>query len=554
MKDKEYLLSFECPLRFIWSHSALKEGWDNPNVFQVCTLLDQKSVFTCRQKIGRGLRLCVNQNGERIESRSINLLHVIANESFSEFAGTLQKEIEDETGMKFGTIEISLFNGLVYEEKKLIEKPVTTEQAQDLISSLEKRGYIDSNGKITPSLKEAAEEKTLEVPPELEPVKEQISEIITKSEDILEPSAVTNLSYTQTVAHFEKKGYINSAGKIKDTMKNALKNGTLDLPKKYEAARSRFESLIQKADTKPPVRDASRDVVVRLKKQVVVSPEFQELWNKIKHKTLFRVKIDADELIQKCVKEFEDVPEIPGMRLVTKTADIDIEKTGVISAANEIQSYDIQDASVSIPNVAAAISEQTLIPRRVVLEIIKKSGRGREMIRNPQMFIEKLSEIITNNCCQLDIDGISYQRLAGEDYYVQEIFDADELMANLDKNAVQVDKSLYDYVVYDSSTVEKPFAVALDSDPDVRLFFKIPDRFKIQTPIGTYNPDWAVYLTRNGEEKLFFVLETKGSTNLLDLRTREQLKIHCGKKHFEALHDGVEMQVASKWDDFRSNI
>ena len=127
-------------------------------------------------------------------------------------------------------------------------------------------------------------------------------------------------------------------------------------------------------------------------------------------------------------------------------------------------------------------------------------------------------------------------------------------MANLDKNAVQVDKSLYDYVVYDSSTVEKPFAVALDSDPDVKLFFKIPDRFKIQTPIGTYNPDWAVYLTRNGEEKLFFVLETKGSTNLLDLRTREQLKIHCGKKHFEALHDGVEMQVASKWDDFRSNI
>lgn len=569
MKDKEYLLSFECPLRFIWSHSALKEGWDNPNVFQVCTLLDQKSVFTCRQKIGRGLRLCVNQNGERIESRSINLLHVIANESFSEFAGTLQKEIEDETGMKFGTIEISLFNGLVYEEKKLIEKPVTTEQAQDLISSLEKRGYIDSNGKITPSLKEAAEEKTLEVPSELEPVKEQISEIITKSEDILEPSAVTNLSYTRTVteekkisyddaaeivAHFEKKGYINSAGKIKDTMKNALKNGTLDLPKKYEAARSRFESLIQKADTKPPVRDASRDVVVRLKKQVVVSPEFQELWNKIKHKTLFRVKIDADELIQKCVKEFEDVPEIPGMRLVTKTADIDIEKTGVISAANEIQSYDIQDASVSIPNAAAAISEQTLIPRRVVLEIIQKSGRGREMIRNPQMFIEKLSEIITNNCCQLDIDGISYQRLAGEDYYVQEIFDADELMANLDKNAVQVDKSLYDYVVYDSSTVEKPFAVALDSDPDVKLFFKIPDRFKIQTPIGTYNPDWAVYLTRNGEEKLFFVLETKGSTNLLDLRTREQLKIHCGKKHFEALHDGVEMQVASKWDDFRSNI
>ena len=336
-------------------------------------------------------------------------------------------------------------------------------------------------------------------------------------------------------------------------MKNALKNGTLDLPQKYEAARTRFESLIKQIDTKPPIRDANRDVTVKLKKQVVVSPEFQELWKKIKHKTLFRVKIDTEELIQKCVKDFQTVPEIPGMRLVTKTADIDIEKTGVISAVNEFQSQDIQDVSMSVPNIAAAISEQTLIPRRVVLEIIKKSGRGREMIRNPQMFIQKLSEVITNSCCQLDIEGISYQRLAGEDYYVQEVFDAGELMANLDKT-VKVEKSLYDYIVYDSSTVEKPFAVALDNDPDVKLFFKIPERFKIQTPIGTYNPDWAVYLTKNGEEKLYFVLETKGSTNMLDLRVREQLKIYCGQKHFEALQDNVTMQVAAKWEDFKTSI
>ena len=176
------------------------------------------------------------------------------------------------------------------------------------------------------------------------------------------------------------------------------------------------------------------------------------------------------------------------------------------------------------------------------------------MLRNPQAFIEQLTEVINNNCYQLDIDGISYQRLAGEDYYIQEIFDANELMANLDRNAVEVNKSVYDYVVYDSSTVEKPFAVALDNDPDVKLFFKIPERFKIQTPIGTYNPDWAVYLTRNREEKLYFVLETKGSTNYFDLRTREQLKIHCGKKHFKALADGIEMQVATNWNNFRKSI
>ena len=569
MKDKEWLLSFDCPLRFIWSHSALKEGWDNPNVFQVCTLIDQKSTFTCRQKIGRGLRLCVDQSGERIEDKDVNLLHVIANESFAEFADTLQKEIEDETGLKFGMIQISMFSGMVYEEKRTVEKTVTPVQAQEIISHFEKQGYIDNSGKVTESLKQAVIEKTVELPPEMEPVKEQITEIITKADDIIEPSSITNITYTETVTeekeityddakeiveHFEKKGYISKSGKMKDTMKNALLTGTLDLPAKYEAARERFESIIKKADSKPPVRDASRDVVVRLKKQVIVSPEFLELWNSIKHKTTYRVKIDTDELIERCVKDFRDLPAIPKMRLVSQTADIDIENYGVTHTAREYRSQDIQNDNIAIPNIVTVISEQTLVNRRVVLEIIEKSGRGKEMLRNPQMFIEQLSEVINQNCYQLDIDGISYQRLAGEDYYVQEIFETEELMANLDRNAVEVNKSVYDYVVYDSSTIEKPFAVALDSDPDVKLFFKIPERFKIQTPIGTYNPDWAVYLTKNGEEKLYFVLETKGSTSLFDLRTREQLKIHCGKKHFKALNSDVEMQVAAKWDDFKSTI
>ncbi len=569
MKDKEWLLSFDCPLRFIWSHSALKEGWDNPNVFQVCTLIDQKSTFTCRQKIGRGLRLCVDQSGERIEDKDVNLLHVIANESFAEFAETLQKEIEDETGLKFGMIQISMFSGMVYEEKRTVEKTVTPTQAQDIISHFEIKGYIDDGGKVTESLRQAVIEKTVELPPELEPVKEQVVQVIAQSEDTIEPSSITNITYTETVTeekeisyddakeiieHFEKKGYISKSGKMKDTMKAALQTGTLDLPEKYEAARQRFESIIRKADTKPPIRDASRDVVVKLKKQVILSPEFMELWNKIKHKTTYRVAIDTDELIESCVKDFRELPAIPKMRLVSQTADIDIANYGVTHTAREFRSKDIQNDDITIPNIVAVISEQTLVNRRVVFEIIKQSGRGKEMLRNPQAFIEQLTEVIKNNCYQLDIDGISYQRLAGEDYYVQEIFETEELMANLDRNAVEVNKSVYDYIVYDSSTIEKPFAVALDNDPDVKLFFKIPERFMIQTPIGTYNPDWAVYLTKNGEEKLYFVLETKGSTSFFDLRTREQLKIHCGKKHFKALGNDVEMQVASKWNDFKSTI
>lgn len=487
MRDKEWLLSFACPLRFIFSHSALKEGWDNPNVFQVCTLIEQKSVFTCRQKVGRGLRLCVNQDGERVEDKNINILHVMANESFSEFAETLQREIEDDTGMKFGVLQLDLFAGMVYEDNG-VEKKLSYDDAQELLT------------------------------------------------------------------HFEKKGYINSAGKIKDTMKNAVKTGTLDLPKKFEAARERFEQIISKADKKPPIRDASRDVVVRLKKQVTESPEFLELWQRIKQKTVYRVNIDTDKLIENCVKALQDMPSIPKARIISQTADIRIEKAGVSHVERGMRTTDIADSYQSLPDIITAISDATLLTPATIYTILVLSGRLKDFLNNPEAFLEKAIELIRNNRHALAINGISYIKLEGKEYYVQEIFDSSELIANLNHNAVAVSHSVYDYIVYDSSSVEKPFALALDNDPDVKMFFKIPNRFKIDTPIGTYNPDWAVYLTKNGEEKLYFILETKGSDNFLDLRTREQLKIHCGKRHFEALDSGVEMQVATSWSDVRSRI
>lgn len=208
----------------------------------------------------------------------------------------------------------------------------------------------------------------------------------------------------------------------------------------------------------------------------------------------------------------------------------------------------------SLPDIITAISDATLLTPATVNAILVQSGRLKDFLNNPEAFLEKAIELIRNNRHALAIDGISYIKLDGKEYYVQEIFDSSELIANLDHNAVAVSHSVYDYIVYDSSSVEKPFALALDNDPDVKMFFKIPDRFKIDTPIGTYNPDWAVHLTKNGEEKLYFILETKGSDNFLDLRTREQLKIHCGKRHFEALDSGIEMQVATSWNDVRSRV
>ena len=568
MKDKEWLLSFDCPLRFIFSHSALKEGWDNPNVFQVCTLIEQKSTFTCRQKVGRGLRLCVNQDGERIEDKNINILHVMANESFAEFAETLQREIETETGVKFGVLQISLFSGLSYTEKIVQEKTVDEADAKLVMDYMVNHDFATSDGKPTEKAKAAVVEHTIELPPQLETAKDSIMQAIAnatavKADDIIGQTYTETITVEKTVtyeeaadlmAHFEKKDYVTKSGKIKDTMKNALETGTLDLPARFEAARARFESTIQKADQKPPLRDASKDVTVRLKKQVVSeSPYFKALWDKIKQKTTYRVQIDVEELVKRSVKALQEMPPIPKARIVSQIADINIQNAGITHTERELRTIDIQNSYTMLPDILAIACEETNTPEPVIFDILTKSGRLSEFIRNPQLFIENAIQIIRDNRHALAIDGIRYEKLAGQEYYILDIFDNTELLANIDKNAIAVENSVYDYIVYDSSTIEKPFAKALDDDNDVKMFFKLPERFKIETPIGTYNPDWAVYLDKDGEEKLFFVLETKGSTNLFDLRTKESLKIHCGKQHFKALDD-VELHVSKNWKETKVSL
>lgn len=568
MKDKEWLLSFDCPLRFIFSHSALKEGWDNPNVFQVCTLIEQKSTFTCRQKIGRGLRLCVNQEGERIEDKNINQLHVMANESFAEFADALQKEIEAATGVKFGTLQIELFSGIPYTETTIQVKTIDMADANRILEYMAQNDFTTIGGKPTEKAKAAIVEGLTTVPSELERVKGQIAAAINHDEGVTADSLV-GTPYHESVAvhktvsyeeaaelmnHFYKKGYISKTGKIKDTMKNALRNGTLDLPAKFEAARDRFEDIISRASKVPPIRDASRDVVVRLNKKAILSPEFFELWNKIKQKTMYRVQIDSEKLVEDCVKDLAAMPPIPKTRLVSRTADIDIRHEGITHIECGIRSTDVQDDYTYLPDILAIVSEEALLLESTVLEILEKSGRVADFVRNPQLFMENFLDIVKTNRHRLAIDGIRYVKLDGEEYYAQEIFGAEELIANLDKNAVAVKNSVYDHIIYDSSTVEYPFAVALNRDPDVKLFFKIPASFKIETPIGTYNPDWAVYVDCDGVKKMYFVLETKGTTNLFDLRGPEQLKIHCGKRHFKALENDVEFIVAEDWEEVKKSI
>lgn len=567
MRDKEYLLSFECPMRFIFSHSALKEGWDNPNVFQVCTLIEQKSTFTCRQKVGRGLRLCVNQDGERIEDRNINILHVMANESFAEFADKLQKEIEDETGMKFGYIQLQNLIGISYEETKEVQHKMEETEALEVYETLIANEFLDTDGKV----KEEVKIEDIKLPETIaEPLKKEVKKIIEQQEPVTfekikEVKAVETVVETKVTTYEEavedletmkKANLITKEGKIKDTMKAQLAAGKLDLNNRWGQAKTRaIMQALNKADNRPVLRDASKEVTVRLKKQVILSPEFRALWDKIKQKTTYRVNIDTEVLVENCIKELKEMPEIPQAKLTYKTAEINIDDQEVSFSEKHYRTTDLSGTYQSLPDIIRLISDETLLTRATVIRIINESDRIRDFINNPQKFLEKVLEIITRNRHALAIDGIKYIKLAGQEYYAQEIFDSNELIANLDRNAVAVEHSIYDYLIYDSKTVEKPFAQVLDNDPDVKMFFKIPKRFKIDTPIGTYNPDWAVLYDKNGEERLYFVLETKGTTELFDLRTPERLKIHCGKQHFEAL-DGVEFSAepVKDWKEFKVNL
>jgi type III restriction enzyme len=338
------------------------------------------------------------------------------------------------------------------------------------------------------------------------------------------------------------------------TTRPSLRTGTLELPEKFESARGRLESIITKADKRPPVWDASREVRVKLKKEVFLSPEFAALWDKIKGRTAYRVRIDEETLIERCVAALAKMERVPKARIVTRTARFNVEQAGVSHVETELRTTAIEDEGHRLPDFLRTVDSECFLSQASIAEILMRSGRLQDFVNNPQRLLEMFIETVKWVQGNMEIDVIRYMRLGGEEYYLQEVFDSDELVAYLGRNAIEIENSVYDYIIYDSDTVERPFAVALDNDPDVKMFFKIPDRFKIETPIGTYNPDWAVYMDKDGVEKLYFVLETKGTTRVDNLRTPEQQKIQCGEAHFAALGNDVAFNVARDWREFKLKI
>ncbi|MDE0679297.1 MAG: DEAD/DEAH box helicase family protein [Gammaproteobacteria bacterium] len=485
MKEKEKLLSLDEPLKFIFSHSALREGWDNPNVFQICALRDIQTERERRQTIGRGLRLCVNQDGERLRGFEVNTLTVVARESYEEFAENLQHEIEKDTGMRFGVIEPHQFAQI----------PV-----------------IGNDGK----------------------------------------AAVYGFDKSQALyGHLRTAGHIDAKGCIQDSLRHALKHDSLVIPDEFAAQRAAVTSVLHKLAGRLKVKNADDRQTVRPRQAVLDSSEFKELWDRIKHKTTYRVTFDNETLLQKCARALRASPAIPRTRLQWRKADIAIGQAGVEAA--EIAgsaTVVLEEAETELPDLLTELQDRTQLTRRSIFRILTGSRRLGDFKRNPQQFIELAAQAI-NGCKQRAlVDGIRYRRLGDDAYYALELFKQEELTGYL-RNMLDAEKSVHAKVIFESET-ERRFADQLEKNAAVKVYTKLPGWFKVSTPLGSYNPDWAVLIDSDVGERLYFVVETKGSTLLGDLRPIEAAKIECGKKHFKALEvreDAARYEVVATVDE-----
>ena len=469
MRDKEKLLSLETPLKFIFSHSALREGWDNPNVFQICSLRDIQTERERRQTIGRGLRLCVDQEGHRLRGDEVNLLTVVATESYEQFAENLQSEIAEETGIRFGIVEPHQFAAVTVPAEDGTVSPLGIEQSRALWE------------------------------------------------------------------HFKTEGYIDAKGKVQDALRAALKAEDVKLPEELAPQMGRITQILRKLAGRLKIKNADERRQLRLRKEVYLSEEFKALWDRIKHKTTYRVEFDNQKLVERCIEALRDAPATPKTRLQWRKADLVIGEAGVEATEREgAQTIVLNEADIELPDLLTELQDRTQLTRSTIRRVLTDSGRLDEFKRNPQAFITLAAEAINRRKRLAVVDGIKYQRLGDDQYYAQELFETEELTGYFKNMLTSTKKSVYEQVVYDSGT-EAAFAGGLEKNEAVKLYTKLPGWFTVRTPLGPYNPDWAVLVEQDGAERLYLVVETKSSLFAHDLRDKERAKITCGKAHFGAL-------------------
>lgn len=482
MKDKERLLDPKEPLRFIFSHSALREGWDNPNVFQICTLNESVSTERKRQEIGRGLRLPVNKNGERVHDENINRLTIIANESYEDFAQSLQNEFEEDCGIKFGRIEKTAFAEIPRIQEDGQEKATGQHESIEIWHQLHGFEYIDQQGYILDRFKPEDRYFELRIGDEYDDIKAEI----------------------------------------------------IDVMKRYI-----FENRIV---------DARKQCELKLNKHVRLSPEFESLWDKIKHRTRYRVNFETEDLVDRAAERIRNIKPIKPVRITVTKVGIDISGAGVEADRKLAEDKTPTKAVKILPDLLAYLQKETELTRGTLAQILADSGRLSDFRVNPQQFMTLAAREISRAANDLILKGIEYEKMANQYWEMRLIEEEAEtgIVRYLD-NLYEVqnqDKSLFNAIEFDSE-VEKRFAKDLDNNEDVRLFVKLPKWFNIDTPVGSYNPDWAFVTER--DERLYFVRETKSSEDDEELRKKESQKIFCAKSHFETI--GVNYDIVTTLAD-----
>jgi type III restriction enzyme len=324
---------------------------------------------------------------------------------------------------------------------------------------------------------------------------------------------------------------------VQDSLKKALKDGTLTLPEPFAAQLPQVKDVLRKLAGRLEIKNADDRQTIKTRQAVLNSEEFKALWNRIKHKTTYRVLFDNDDLIIKCAKAISESPPITKTRLTWHKAELAIGKSGIDTKETAVSApITIDENDIELPDLLTDLQDKTQLTRRSLVQILTDSGRLNDFKRNPQQFIEMTSDLINRTKKMVLVDGIRYQRLGDEQYYAQELFEQEELTGYL-KNMLSARRSVYEHVVCDSDT-EKNFTEQLEKNEAVKVYAKLPGWFKVPTPLGSYNPDWAVLIEKDGAERLYFVVETKSSLFTDDLRDKESAKIKCGEMHFAALAVG----------------
>lgn len=488
MQDKQRLLDENEPVRFIFSHSALREGWDNPNVFQICTLREMGKEVERRQTLGRGLRLPVAKTADgytRVADRGVATLTVVANESYTKFADALQREYKD-AGVEIGRVRRAEFSKIPLQ---------------------------DENGALTDD----------------------------------------QFGYQRSVLvweHLKDKGFIDKDGVVTPKFQPNQLGFDLGLPVDFAWAEPIIIELVERANIGKYVKPVSKRQPRVLNKQLYSTPEFEEFWETISQKTTYRVKVERKQLIENAIRAIREAPKIDALRIQVTRAGVKVLRGGAKGEELGTRSADLK-GSYDLPDIITELQEATSLTRKTIVDILIGSGRLGEFIGNPNDFIAMAKRALQSELAKIVVEGIQYERIAGSVYELRELQkDGEEEKERFLDQMYKVQhtqKTDFDYVVFDSD-VERQFAELLDSREDIKLFMKLPAKFKIDTPVGPYNPDWAIIKQEDGEDRIYMIRETKSTLDDSKLRPTELAKIKSAKRHFEAIGiDDYARAVPGAW-------